>query len=90
MDVIGHEDISVDAAAIALCSFREPPSVLDVVVFAEEDRAAIVAALDDVERLIGQEGATESGHGAALSETARASLPNVPAWRKKSYSDPDF
>jgi hypothetical protein len=65
MDVIGHEDISVNAAATALCSFREPPSVLDVVVFAEEDRTAIVAALDDVERLIGQEGATQSGHGAS-------------------------
>src|SRR5436190_909365 len=30
------------------------------------------AALDDVKRLIGQEITTESGHGASLSETARA------------------
>jgi hypothetical protein len=38
---------------------REPAAVLRVVVFAEEDRAAIVATRNHVERLIGQESATE-------------------------------
>jgi hypothetical protein len=62
MDMIGHEDIGVDAAAMTIRGLREPATVLRVVVFAEEDRAAIVATLNHVERLIGQESATEPSH----------------------------
>ena len=35
--------LGVDAAAITIRGLREPATVLGVVVFAEEDRAAIVA-----------------------------------------------
>jgi hypothetical protein len=35
MDMIGHEDIGVDAAAITIRGLREPATVLRVVVFAE-------------------------------------------------------
>jgi hypothetical protein len=68
---------------------REPATVLSIVVFAEEDRPTIVATLNQVERLFAQEGATEPGHGASPVGQGAVSLPRVPAWREKSYSDPD-
>jgi hypothetical protein len=62
MDMISHEDLGVDAAGMIIHGLREPAAVLRVVVFAEEDRAAIVATLNHVERLIGQEMTTEPSH----------------------------
>jgi hypothetical protein len=80
MDVIGHEDMGVDAAAMmrkpwGLCGLSEPATVLSIVVFAEEDRPTIVATLDHVEQLIGQEGATEPGHGTSHLGQGAVSLP---------------
>jgi hypothetical protein len=50
--------------------------------------ARVFRTLDRVERLIGQEGATEPGRGASPVGQGAVSLPRVPGWRKKSCSDP--
>jgi hypothetical protein len=58
---------------------RAPATVLRVVVFAEQDRAAMVAMRNHVGRSIGQESATEPSHCASPVGKDAGNLPNVPA-----------
>jgi hypothetical protein len=60
--VVGHQHIGVHAAAIRVLRRREPVPVKRVVVLGEKDRAAVVAALDDVQRLIGEIVAAKPSH----------------------------
>jgi hypothetical protein len=62
MHVIGHKDIGVDGAAILRRRLRQPAPVAGIVVVAEKDGAAIVAALDDVQRLIGEKIPAKTRH----------------------------
>jgi hypothetical protein len=59
---LGHQDIGVDATAIASGRLGQPIVVAGIILDGEEDGAAIVAALDDVQRLVGEEIAAEPGH----------------------------
>ncbi len=54
VNVIGHQHIGVDRAAIAICHVDEPIAVARVAVGAKEYRLAVVATLDHMQRLIGQ------------------------------------
>jgi hypothetical protein len=60
--VIGHQDVGMDAAEIASRRLGQPVAVSGIILDGEEDGAAIVAALDDVQRLVGEEIAAEPGH----------------------------
>jgi hypothetical protein len=53
VDMVGHQDIGVHRAATFGGGRREPVAIAGVVVIGEENRGAIVAALDDVQRQIG-------------------------------------
>ncbi len=67
VDVIGHQDIGMDAADIASGRLGQPVVVSGIVLDGEEDGASIVAALDDVQRLVGAEIAAEPGHRRSLA-----------------------
>jgi hypothetical protein len=58
-----------------------------VVVVAEEDRAAIVAALDHMQRLVGQEVAAEASQRRLPAGIDAATVVIYRAPGKKSYSD---
>jgi hypothetical protein len=60
MDVIGRQHVGMNGAAVAARRFHEPVTIARVVVGPEEDGPAIVAALDHMQRLIGQEIAAET------------------------------
>ena len=62
MDVIGHQHIGVDAYLPRLRRLAQPLELECVVLGIEEDRLAIIPALDHMQRLVGQEIAAEAGH----------------------------
>ena len=62
MQVVGHQDIGMDGAVMNRRRFGKPCMQAPVIVSAKEDRLAVVAALDHVQRLIGQEIAAEPCH----------------------------
>ncbi len=62
VDVIGHQDIGMDATEIASRRLGQPVVVFGIILDGEENGAAIVAALDDVQRLVGKKIAAEPGH----------------------------
>jgi len=64
--VIGHQDIGVDGAVIGRRGVGEPVMEPLVIVAAKEDRLTVVAALDHVQRLIGQEITAETSHEATM------------------------
>jgi hypothetical protein len=62
MKVVGHQHIGVDGAGMRRGRLAEPQAEQRVVVGREEDRRAVVAALDEVKRLIGQKITRQPGH----------------------------
>lgn len=52
VDVIGHEDISMNGAAILGGGLDQPNAIVRVILGHEENRLAIIAALNDVQRRI--------------------------------------
>src|SRR6266404_4607276 len=73
----------MDAATIASRRLGQPVSVSGIILDGEEDGAAIVAALDDVQLLVGEEIAAEPGH-------RRHGEQRLAVRGKKSYSEPDY
>jgi len=63
MDVVGHQHVSMDRAASVARRLGEPAAVADIAGLVKEDRLAVVAALDHVQRLIRQEIAAGARHG---------------------------
>jgi hypothetical protein len=57
--MIGHQHIAVNSATKLGRRLSEPVAIARMVLFGKEDRRAIVAALDQVQRLIWQEVATK-------------------------------
>jgi hypothetical protein len=53
--MVGHQHVGVDRAAVRYCRFAEPATIQRIVLRVEEDRRAVVAALNDVLRLIPQD-----------------------------------
>ena len=82
--MVGHQHIGVDQTAVFGGCFGEPVTVVFVVFDVEEDRAAIVAALDHVQRLVGQEIAAVPSHGGPCL----CLLNSIAAVCGKIYSDP--
>ena len=56
MDVVGHEHVSVNQAAVLSLRFRQAVDIEPIVLFGEETYLPIVAPLDDV---LGQSGKTK-------------------------------
>jgi hypothetical protein len=65
--VVGHQHIGVNGAAAGGGRIREPTAVAVIVGHGKEDRLAIVAALNDMQRLVRQEitSLMTAGHGLA-------------------------
>jgi len=61
--VVGHQHIGVDRARIARRQLAQVVQVAPVVVIGEEADAAVIPALDDVQRGAGDPQASTSGHG---------------------------
>jgi hypothetical protein len=55
MHVVGHQHIGLDGTPVVYGRGGEPVAVTAIVVLTEEDGLAVIAALDHVLRLIGQE-----------------------------------
>jgi hypothetical protein len=66
MHVVGHQHIGMDGAAMARRRLGEPRAIELVVLVAKEHGLAVVAALDQMQGLIGQEISAEPSHGAPL------------------------
>jgi hypothetical protein len=66
MQVIGHQHIGVDGAVVRRRRFGKPGMQPPVIVSAKEDRLTVVAALDHMQRLIGQEITAEARHAATM------------------------
>ena len=65
--MIGHPDIGVDGATMGCRRFGKPAVQPPVIVSAKEDRLTVVAALDHVQRLIGQKITAETRHDATMT-----------------------
>ncbi len=63
MHVVGHQHVGMNRATMVQGGCSEPVVVTAIVLRREEDRFAIVAALDHMQRLIGQKVASEPRHG---------------------------
>jgi hypothetical protein len=61
----------VDREAVFARRLGEPMAVERIVVVAEEDALPVVAALDDVQRLIGEEQAANARNGCELCRHTR-------------------
>jgi hypothetical protein len=85
MYVVGHQHVAVNGAAVLDRGRRQPIAIAPAIVLAEEDRPSIVAALDHVQRLIGQEIASDPRH--RLSPHAIMHH-TVLAFAAKIHSDP--
>jgi hypothetical protein len=57
MDMVGHQHIGVNRTAAIASRFFQPMEVALAVLFGEEARLAIDAALNDVQRVIGEKNA---------------------------------
>lgn len=62
MHVVGHEDIGVHLSAIASGGILKAIQIEAVIVVGEEARLPIVAALDDMQGLSGNDHPWQSGH----------------------------
>ena len=62
MHVIGHQHIGMDSAIVSPGRFGEPVAIEGVIFVRKENGFAVVAALDDVQRLIAQKIASEPRH----------------------------
>jgi hypothetical protein len=63
------------AAAVRGGGLDQPVAVAAIIVRGEEDGLAVVAALDDVERLIGHEEAARAGHRPTIARARRGKNP---------------
>jgi hypothetical protein len=80
----------VDAAAERGRRFAQPFEILQAIVDAEEHGATVVAALDQMLRLIRQEIAAEPGYRCLAKVVGSEGSSSDSAVCEKSYSDPDF
>jgi hypothetical protein len=62
MHVIGHQHISVDGNFVEFGGGAQPFQIVLVVFRIEKDVLVVIAALEDVVRLVGNDEAGESGH----------------------------
>ena len=53
MHMVGHEHVSVDCHGVLRCRVEQAYAIEFVIVFGGEDRSAIIATLDGVQRLAG-------------------------------------
>ncbi len=67
MDVVRHLAIGPDFDAEAAAGFAEPVAIESIVALLEEDALPPVAALGDVMRQAGNDGAGDAGHGRRLA-----------------------
>ena len=78
--MVGHEDMSVDGAAVARGRLAEPVAIACVVLVGKEDALQVIAALDHMQRLIGDEIAAETGRavlrGKGASNAGRSGREN--------------
>src|SRR6266567_4483109 len=86
MHVVGHQDIAVNGAAIISRRLAKPIAIARIVFIGKEGRRAIVAALDQVQRLIRQEVTAKPRHRSTREHHA---LRSVPVLAEKINSDPN-
>ena len=67
MDMIGHQRIGVDRAAMLACGSSQPVEVDPVIAVVEKDRLSVVAALHDMRRHAGEEETTLPSHSPLAS-----------------------
>jgi hypothetical protein len=72
--MIGHEHVGMDGAAVMPGRLPQQGAIAGIVLGPEEDRPAIIAALDHVQRLIRQEEPPKPRHRALLRCTAGSLL----------------
>lgn len=75
--MVGHQHIGMDGAAMARRRLAEPKAIARVILVVKEGRRPVVAALDHVQRLIGQEIPTKTRHPRPHPRTRNASLPDA-------------
>ncbi len=63
MDMVGHQDVGMHAAAFAVGDLAKFGQVAHIVDFGKETRLAVIAALDDVLRYLGQVESWQARHG---------------------------
>jgi DNA-binding transcriptional LysR family regulator len=94
MDVIGHEAIGEDRHGVRVVLGLQPFKINAAVLVGEEDGLPAIAALRDMMREAGKDGAGESGHRAEEDRPLRVTatnafacrwlVPCLPEWRKAS------
>jgi hypothetical protein len=68
MNVVGHEHVGMNHAAVLRRLLPQGVQVLAVIVIGVETGRPVVAALDDVPRDTGEGEASATGHGETLPE----------------------
>ncbi len=74
MDVIGHQGVGVDGAATSASRLFQPMEIAVVIFIGKKARLAVDAALNDVQRVVGEKDAGAAGHGYGLSSDNQMSL----------------
>ena len=72
MEVIGHQHVRVQCATKPFRELREVIKKIQVIVFSEETRLTIVAALNDVRRKTSNLEALAPRHGSGLMSSSPA------------------
>ena len=70
VDMVGHQAVAEDGHAVLAAIGLEPGEIGAAVVVGKEDVLPAVAALGDVVRYPGKDGARQSGHAGMLAESA--------------------
>lgn len=72
--MVRHQHIGVDLAAVLACRREQPGQIVFAVGIEKEDRLPIVAALDHVQRLVGQKVA------------AQRAMSGTPSWERVHHA----
>jgi len=73
MEMVGHQDIGVDGAALRRCRFPEPAEEQAAPLIIEEHRLAIVSALKDMMGLPRHGQSRQPRHAGSLNVSVRLS-----------------
>jgi hypothetical protein len=74
MNVVGHQRIGMYRAATSASRLFQPMEITVVILIGEKTRLAVDAALNNVQRVIGEKNARAAGHGYWLSSETQMSL----------------
>jgi hypothetical protein len=71
MDMIGHQDVSMQSTTAVICAFTQYVEIHEIVASAGKARNPIVSSLDDMERYRRQDKAARTWHGESGSDERR-------------------